>query len=392
MKPSVICSYLSNISNVQNYVYDERGYLIHSETSFNDNGKTALDYVRDEEGRAIRWWSTLEDGTVSYSYENEYDADGVLVKETYAHDDYRSVTTYTYDERGNLISAYSDTTDWDSQTTNTYDAEDRLLEHVFYNGADLFVTKYTYDDQGRELRREYESPDDNYVCEYTYDEEGNTLSEVYTGSDCTYRTDYTYDREERRQVQNTVLTYPAAAELVFVTSTLTLPVGDEDSIDYYFTPYYCASEEVSWSTSDESVAVVDDSGNVTAVCPGIAVVTAISEKGLTATCAVTVLKDKYILTVSATELNLRVGESAVIHCSVEVLGEWETYFIRRTYLDTYDVIETAWSPFIVDETDLTVSALTPGTCSLQLAIGQEQEDGSETLFDPILITVTVEGD
>ena len=378
--------------SVSNYVYDERGYLIHSETTLNDQGKTALDYVRDEEGREIRWWSTLEDGTVSYSYEREYDANGVLVKETYAHDDYRSVTTFTYDERGNLISAYSDTTDWDSQTTNTYDAEDRLLEHVFYNGADLFVTKYTYDDQGRELRREYESPDDNYVYEYTYDEEGNTLSEVYTGSDCTYRTDYTYDREERRQVQNTVLTYPAAAELVFVTSTLTLPVGDEDSIDYYFTPYYCASEEVSWSTSDETVAVVDDSGTVSAVGPGTAVVTAISENGLIATCSVTVLKDKYILTVSATELKLKVGESAVVHCSVEVLGEWETYFIRRTYLDTYDVIETAWSPFIVDETDLTVSALTPGTCTLQLAIGQEQEDGSETLFDPILITVTVEGD
>ena len=103
--------------SVQNYVYDERGYLIHSETSFNDNGKTALDYVRDEEGRAIRWWSTLEDGTVSYSFENEYDANGVLVKETYGHDDYRSVTTFTYDERGNLISSYSDTTDWDSQTT-----------------------------------------------------------------------------------------------------------------------------------------------------------------------------------------------------------------------------------------------------------------------------------
>ena len=152
------------------------------------------------------------------------------------------------------------------------------------------------------------------------------------------------------------------------------------------------TDKVTWTSSDESVAVVDDTGTVSAVGAGAAVVTATSENGLTASCSVTVLKDKFILTVSDTDLKLKVGESAVIHCSVEVLGEWEPYFIRRTYLDTYDVIETAWSPFIVDETDLTVSALTPGTCSLQLAIGQELEDGGETLFDPILVTVTVEGD
>ncbi len=369
--------------------YDARGFLIRTETYSDGSLQDTVDYVRDDEGRELSRRRTLADGTVAETYAYEY-ADGVLMKETYAHDDYRRESTYTYDERGNVLSVYSDTTDWDNEETNTYDEEGRLLEHVFYNGADLFSTSYVYDAEGRVLREAYDSPDDFYTIEYTYDGEGNPLTEDFTGSAYTYRTEYAYDRAERRQTRNTVYTYPKAEELVMGMTELTLAAGEEFYLSCYFLPYNAPWEHVGWSSSDESVVIADGYGKLTAVGAGTAVVTAESESGLTASCAVTVAGEKYRLTVSDSELRLKAGETAVIHCSVEVTGDWLPYSIRRDFLDGENTVSTSWGEFAGNDIDLTVYALTPGTCTLQLSVFRKNDDGSEIRFEPVTVTVTVE--
>lgn len=59
-------------------------------------------------------------------------------------------------------------------------------------------------------------------------------------------------------------------------------------------------KKVTWSSSDEDVAWVDSDGNIYAINEGTATITAVSSKGQTAECAVTVLPGKETETVSVT--------------------------------------------------------------------------------------------
>ena len=309
---------------IMEYEYDERGYMLKSVTTYSETETYIVDYVRDEEGRTLQMRGLNADGTVRYSYEYEYE-NGRISKEIFDNGDYHSVATYTYDERGNLLNRHTDSTDWDTDSTYTYDEEGRQLSYTYYDGADLFSSKYTYDSEGRRLREEYTSPDYEYVIDYTYDAEGRPLSEIYTGSDYNQRTDYTYDPVEGRRTNTTVTTYPAATEMIMGDEELTLAVGDEDYLYVEFLPYNAAQEAVTWTSSDDSVVDVDGNGNVFARKAGSAVVTATSENGLTASCKVTVAEEKFVLTLEPTTLTIRVGETASVLCSLEIVGSWRAY-------------------------------------------------------------------
>ena len=70
-------------------------------------------------------------------------------------------------------------------------------------------------------------------------------------------------------------------------NTLTLDIGDEETLTATVTPDNADDKTVSWTSSDPSVATVDDSGKVTAVAVGTATITATAD-GQSATCNVTV--------------------------------------------------------------------------------------------------------
>lgn len=69
----------------------------------------------------------------------------------------------------------------------------------------------------------------------------------------------------------------------------------------------------TWKTSKKSVAIVDTSGNVTAVKNGTATITATVD-GVSAVCEVTVSKPE--ITLSADELTLKKGENATLTATV----------------------------------------------------------------------------
>ncbi len=309
---------------IMEYEYDERGYMLKSVTSYSETETYIVDYIRDEEGRTLQMRGLNADGTVRYSYEYEYE-NGRIIREKYDSGDYHSVTTRTYDGQGNVLNLHTESTDWDSDTTYTYDEEGRQLTYDYYDGADMFSSRYTYDAEGRKLREEYSSPDDDYVIDYAYDAEGNPLSEVFTGSEYSRRTDYAYDPAEGRRTQTTVTTYPAATEMRIGEEELALAVGDEYYLYVTFLPYYAAEESVSWSSSDDSVVDVDGNGNVFARKAGSAVVTATGENGLTASCRVTVAEEKFVLTLEPPTLTIRVGETASVLCSLEIVGNWRSF-------------------------------------------------------------------
>lgn len=84
------------------------------------------------------------------------------------------------------------------------------------------------------------------------------------------------------------VTVPPYAENITIDAAIDLLVKDKSTLSVTYTPENCVAEEIIWTSSDESVATVNN-GKVTAVGAGTATITAESARThLTASCAVTV--------------------------------------------------------------------------------------------------------
>ena len=83
-----------------------------------------------------------------------------------------------------------------------------------------------------------------------------------------------------------------ATTISFGTSTLSVNIGDTKALDITVTPDKYL-DSMSYSSSDESIATVDASGNVTGVAVGTATITATAVSGVSATCNVKVTKKTY---------------------------------------------------------------------------------------------------
>ncbi len=72
-------------------------------------------------------------------------------------------------------------------------------------------------------------------------------------------------------------------------SSLTLTIGENETLTATVLPVTATNKNITWSTSDAKIANVDTTGKVTAVAKGTATITVTTEDGnKTATCAVTV--------------------------------------------------------------------------------------------------------
>ncbi len=102
-------------------------------------------------------------------------------------------------------------------------------------------------------------------------------------------------------------------------TSLTLTEGENETLTATVGPDNATDKTVTWSTSDASVATVDQSGRVTAVKAGSATITA-KAGDKTATCSVTV--EKLVIPVSSVSLNktsltLTEGESETLTATVD---------------------------------------------------------------------------
>ncbi|MGM9552706.1 MAG: Ig domain-containing protein [Faecousia sp.] len=81
-----------------------------------------------------------------------------------------------------------------------------------------------------------------------------------------------------------------AAESVSIVQgeTLTAYIGDNVGLSVEFSPIDCIEENVTWTSSDDAVATVDDHGYVSMLDAGEVDITVTSENGLTAVCTITV--------------------------------------------------------------------------------------------------------
>ena len=103
-------------------------------------------------------------------------------------------------------------------------------------------------------------------------------------------------------------------------TSLTLTEGDSQTLVATIVPENATNKNVSWSSSDESVATVDQSGKVTALKAGSAIITVTtSDGGKIATCTVTVKEKVYPVTgvtLDKTSLTLTEGDSQTLVATI----------------------------------------------------------------------------
>ncbi len=125
------------------------------------------------------------------------------------------------------------------------------------------------------------------------------------------------------------VTAPLAEGIVLNKTETTLPVGASEQLIATVSPEL-ASQEVTWSSSDENVVSVDQQGNITAVAIGTATVTATTVDGsnLSAECAVTVVApfaESIALNKSEMELTVGTAEQLIATVSPELASQEVTW-------------------------------------------------------------------
>ena len=93
---------------------------------------------------------------------------------------------------------------------------------------------------------------------------------------------------ENGKIATCEVTVPPYVESITMDTTLDLVVKGNSTLSVTYTPENCIAEKIIWTSSDESVATVNN-GKVTAIGPGTASITAQTEtSGCIAECTVTV--------------------------------------------------------------------------------------------------------
>ncbi len=114
------------------------------------------------------------------------------------------------------------------------------------------------------------------------------------------------------QCDITVIPGEIAVESISISNTeLLLREGHTAELIAIVRPSDATDKSVTWVSADESIATVDQNGNVTAVKEGVTTITATSANGMTAVCVVTVIPDITAvesITLNKYELTLKEGE------------------------------------------------------------------------------------
>lgn len=117
----------------------------------------------------------------------------------------------------------------------------------------------------------------------------------------------------------------AVNEISLNKTSLSLNVGQTEDLIATVKPDNAENKTVTWTSSDQSIATVDENGKVTAIKPGNATITAKTTDGsnLTATCAVTVVQpsnDRAILAITMT--NGQTKEYDLPNSEIEAFTNW----------------------------------------------------------------------
>lgn len=150
---------------------------------------------------------------------------------------------------------------------------------------------------------------------------GNTFSYTFTetGDYVLYIAVYNNSTQETYDTESaTVTVLPAPESIVLNRSSLTMAAsgyGSRLQLTANVYPYDSLFGAISWSSSDAGVVDVSAAGGLTAVASGTAVITAMEESGVSASCTVTVRDD--LATMILPDSTLEVSDEAFLNTAAE---------------------------------------------------------------------------
>lgn len=167
-------------------------------------------------------------------------------------------------------------------------------------------------------------------------------------------------------------------------AALAIYVGESKAITATVKPDDATNKELTWKSSDESIATVDNTGKVTGVKTGTATITATAQdgSGVSGSCTVTVLSGVKKVTVTPANLTLGQNKSYTLTATVEVFGSGTDTGVTWTSSDT--TIATVDATGKVTTTDktgtVTITATSKadpskkGTCTIKVSGDQTDID------------------
>ena len=134
-------------------------------------------------------------------------------------------------------------------------------------------------------------------------------------------------------------------EVCLDKSSATLPEGETTALTATVLPENTTdSKNVSWSSSNSEVAIVDANGTVTAKSAGTAIITATSEDGKTASCTVTVNKKDTYTGLRDVDGQLKYFNNGNIDTTYTGFADYEC---NRYYVSN-GVVDTTYTSLILD--------------------------------------------
>ena len=167
---------------------------------------------------------------------------------------------------------------------------------------------------------------------------------------------------------------------IIITSSLSINENTSSKLTVNFTPSDATNKNITWKSSDESIAIVDSQGNVTGKRPGTAEIKAISnDGGYVSTCKVTVMsisKELKSISLNKTSLTLEVGKEETL-----------SVIFDPTYAENQKVTWKSSNERVAIVEKGVITAIKPGTAEIKV-ISDEGE--KEAICELTVISLPIE--
>ena len=187
------------------------------------------------------------------------------------------------------------------------------LKNVYYLGTRAQWKAVVIGTKNEALTRATVHCIDDPPCDHVWGEWEVVEEATYEKEGLERRACSLCDIEETRVIPKLV----RASAIELSESEKTVFVGDTFTITATVKPEDAFNRTVTWSSSDPSIATVDENGTVTAIAKGEAIITAESADGVKAECKVTVEKKVAAIELSESEKTVFVGDTFTITATVK---------------------------------------------------------------------------
>ncbi len=260
-----------------NYQYD--GTLIHSGISMGTTGKYANVFTAKANPGAYENIKAVSFETNSFSSSNNPSVDYKIYV-------YNNLTDISNPESGTLAAQKSGTTTYTGMYTINLDKEVNVEQGEAFS---VVVELTGKDGSSPYIARDYSQNNTGwYSCTSSAKENQSFYADSY-GNWYDYGSKHSANLIIKAFTDNTSQRDVINVESISLNKdNLTLEEDSKEQLKVTITPTDATYRNVTWTSSNDSVASVDNSGNVTAKSIGTAVITATTKDGKSAECIVTV--------------------------------------------------------------------------------------------------------